>query len=251
MEKQKRNLKVLWYSLGAVGGVAVVVCLFLLWLYTGTFTSAKFTVFKALPLPIGKVAGKYVTISDLQSDVQVSNELGADIVRPGYLRERSADIKIQYLVKQYNAAQVQFRDRDLSSRAALMLWWTGNEKLNPRYAQIKSLENQLGRGAKFADLASKFSEDAATKQFGGDAGYVNILEALPEFRAAVSPLRAGDYAIVPTRYGLELVLVEDIIEGDSGKVKMRIRHIMLESKGFDAWLERELDKISVQFYIGN
>lgn len=249
-EKKSKSRSAYVWGTSIAGGIVVLLALFVAWLYTGSFTAAKFSVFETLNLPLGKVGGDYLTVRELKNQSQTPNELGADIIRPGYLEANTQNIKIKYLVSKYDAARGMVKDPDVSPATVLAIWWAGNQKLNPRYVQMQTIETRLGKDENFKDLAVTYSEDDATKHLGGDAGYIDLSQALPEFRAAVTPMNKGDYKTVPTRYGLELVRVEDIIKNESGNTLTRIRHITLENKEYQSWLEAELAQVSVTVYVG-
>jgi len=79
-----------------------------------------------------------------------------------------------------------------------------------------SIRRQLDRGAKFADLAGKYSLDAASKANGGliggpvqKAGSIRGLGAVPEFNQAAFELKEGEVSQpVKSTKGYHLILVE-------------------------------------------
>ncbi len=81
----------------------------------------------------------------------------------------------------------------------------GDEKGKARAEEILK---QLTEGAKFADLAQKYSEDLASKKRGGQLGFVYqdariTLKELPLF--GESALAANEYHIVQSRWGWHLL----------------------------------------------
>jgi peptidyl-prolyl cis-trans isomerase C len=70
---------------------------------------------------------------------------------------------------------------------------------------------KLQKGAKFADLAKKLSKDPSAKQNGGDLGWFNPQQMVPEFSAAVANLKNGETAPAPvqSKFGWHVIKRED------------------------------------------
>lgn len=79
-------------------------------------------------------------------------------------------------------------------------------------AKAKDVIKQLQAGAKFEDLAKKYSDpkDPASAQ-GGDLGTFKKADMLPEFSDAAFKLKKGEYTTTPvhTRYGWHVIQVLD------------------------------------------
>ena len=79
-------------------------------------------------------------------------------------------------------------------------------------AKAKDIIKQLQAGAKFEDLAKKYSDpkDPASQQ-GGDLGTFKRGDMLPEFSDAAFKLKKGEYTTTPvhTRYGWHVIQVLD------------------------------------------
>ncbi len=82
--------------------------------------------------------------------------------------------------------------------------------LVPSEDQAKSIIEQLKKGAKFEDLAKKYSTDPAAKS-GGDLGFFKKDDMLPEFAAVAFALKPGQVSQTPvhTRYGWHVIQVLD------------------------------------------
>ncbi len=75
-------------------------------------------------------------------------------------------------------------------------------------ATAKSVYDQLKAGGDFATLAAKYSIDTASKDIGGDLGWFGKGKQVPDFEAAVWPMKIG--VINPpfkTTYGYHVVQV--------------------------------------------
>lgn len=77
--------------------------------------------------------------------------------------------------------------------------------------QANDVLAKLNKGAKFADLAKKFSKDPSAKQNGGDLGWFNPQQMVPEFSAAVASLKNGETASAPiqSKFGWHVIKRED------------------------------------------
>ena len=87
-------------------------------------------------------------------------------------------------------------------------------KTDAEIAEIKqkaeAVLKQGKSGANFEDLAKKNSEDDATKDKGGDLGWIVQGQTVPEFeKAAFSVPKGGVSDLVQTPYGFEIVKVLD------------------------------------------
>lgn len=70
--------------------------------------------------------------------------------------------------------------------------------------------HRLKRGAKFDELAKQYSEDTATKDKGGDLGWISRGQTVPEFEQAAFGLPKGSISdLVKTMYGFHVIKVED------------------------------------------
>lgn len=82
-------------------------------------------------------------------------------------------------------------------------------------AKIEALALDLGvkaaaKGADFAALARKFSQEAATKEKGGDIGWVSVENLLPAIRGTVVSMKSGATSKpIRTQIGWHIVRVAD------------------------------------------
>ena len=89
------------------------------------------------------------------------------------------------------------------------------ERVRARHILVSTKEEaekvlkELKAGAKFEDLARKYSKDGS-KEFGGDLGYFTRDEMVPEFSKAVFALKKGEVSKpVKTEYGWHIIKLED------------------------------------------
>jgi peptidyl-prolyl cis-trans isomerase C len=107
---------------------------------------------------------------------------------------------------------------------------------------------QLGKGAKFEDLAKKASTDPSKDQ-GGDLGWMSPDRMVKPFADAMVALQPGDYTRTPvqTQYGwhvIKLVETRPLAAPSFESVKDRVQQIVL-SKKFKAYVDGLLAKAQI------
>ncbi len=128
----------------------------------------------------------------------------------------------------------------------LKLWFAQQESLNnDQYNKARDLIKQLDSGTSFEEVAKKYSQDTASKEFAGDNGFVKYGDMLPEFKAAIKDLSVGNTKIVASRYGIHVIKVNGI-EGDSANQDDRnynLMQIFIQPADFSNWLKSQTDSI--------
>lgn len=102
-------------------------------------------------------------------------------------------------------------------------------------AQAKDLIAQISKGAKFEDLAKKYSKDPGSGANGGDLDWANPAGFVPEFSAAMVKLGKGQMTDAPVKsqFGWHIIRVEDIRETQLPKldeVKAQITQQLQQQK---------------------
>jgi peptidyl-prolyl cis-trans isomerase SurA len=88
-------------------------------------------------------------------------------------------------------------------------------------ARIDRVKDRLDTGAKFEDMARINSEDASSAK-GGDLGWVNPGDTVPEFEQAMAKLDVGETSRpVRTPFGWHLLKVEERRKQDITKDRRR------------------------------
>jgi peptidyl-prolyl cis-trans isomerase D len=76
--------------------------------------------------------------------------------------------------------------------------------------RAEDLLNQLKNGAKFEDLATKYSEDPGSAKQGGSLGWIGKGQTVPEFEKVAFSLPKGQTSgIVKSSYGFHIIRVDD------------------------------------------
>jgi peptidyl-prolyl cis-trans isomerase D len=87
-------------------------------------------------------------------------------------------------------------------------------KTDAEMAEIRKkaadVDAQAKKGAKFEDLAKKYSEDPTTKDKGGDTGWILHGQAMPELEKAAFSLNKGEVSdVITTQIGIYIIKVTD------------------------------------------
>jgi peptidyl-prolyl cis-trans isomerase C len=76
-------------------------------------------------------------------------------------------------------------------------------------AKAKKIREELRKGAKFEELAKKYSDDTASREKGGDIGVLRKGMTVPEFEKKVFSLKEGSISEpIESPYGYHIVKVE-------------------------------------------
>ncbi len=124
------------------------------------------------------------------------------------------------------------------------------ERVRARHILVSTREEaekvlkELKAGAKFEDLARKYSKDGS-KEFGGDLGYFTYEEMVPEFSKAVFALKKGQVSKpVKTDYGWHIIKLVDrkkVGARPFEEVAPGIRSLLLRQK-----VQQEVAKLAKQ-----
>ena len=133
-----------------------------------------------------------VDVNQIRQGIQVSDD----------------QLKVQY---QKNIQDYQVPNRVHVEHILLM---TVGNKTDAEVEEIKKkaedVLKQARSGAKFEDLAKKYTEDPGTKDKGGDLGWLVQGQTVPEFEKAAFGLQKGQISdLVRTQYGFHIIKAID------------------------------------------
>lgn len=129
---------------------------------------------------------------------------GFHVVKLADQRDRSAPT----VVDQTRARHILVRVNETTSEAEAR-------------ARIDRVRDRLDTGAKFEDMARINSEDASSAK-GGDLGWINPGDTVPEFEQAMAKLAVGEISRpVRTPFGWHLLKVEERRQQDISKDRRR------------------------------
>lgn len=119
--------------------------------------------------------------------------------------------------------------------------------------RIEQLRGRLETGADFAELARSHSTDKVSASNGGDLGWVNPGDMVPEFEQAMNKLAPGEISEpVQSRFGWHLIQVLERRERDSTEDyrRARAREMIRQRKTdeeMELWLRRLRDESYIEY----
>jgi peptidyl-prolyl cis-trans isomerase D len=114
-------------------------------------------------------------------------------------------LRVQY---QQNIQQYQVPNRVHVEHILLMTVGKPDAEVEEIKKKAADILQQVKKGAKFEDLAKKFSEDPGTKDKGGDLGWIGQGQTVPEFEKTAFSLSPGQVSeLVRTQYGFHIIKV--------------------------------------------
>lgn len=120
--------------------------------------------------------------------------------------------------------------------------------------EAQEIKDKLAKGEDFAALAKEYSTDDSTKNNGGQLGFFNRGDMVPEFEKAAFALAVGEIsAPVKTEYGYHLIKVEEKKEAAAPnyeKSKVDIKEYLFNQKlqqEYNPWLQ----EVSADYEIKN
>jgi peptidyl-prolyl cis-trans isomerase C len=127
-----------------------------------------------------------------------------EVLVSAYVREwvRTHPVTDADVQKEYDRAKSQTGDKEYRARHILV----------ETEDQAKSLLDELKKGGKFEDLATKNSKDPGSAQRGGDLDWNVPSTYDKQFADALVKLEKGKYTDAPvhTRFGYHIIMLEDV-----------------------------------------
>jgi peptidyl-prolyl cis-trans isomerase D len=111
----------------------------------------------------------------------------------------------------YNQQQDRFRTPERVRASHILLKTTDKTpaEVSVIEKRMEEILSQAKKGANFADLAKKNSEDTGSAVKGGDLDWVVRGQTVPEFEKAAFSLKPGEISgIVKTQYGFHIIKVQ-------------------------------------------
>lgn len=140
------------------------------------------------------------------------------------------------------------------TRARHILIKTG-ELVSPGEAQrrIERLRERIANGADFAETARAHSEDIGSATNGGDLGWMNPGQTVPEFEKAMNALKPGELgAPVKSPFGVHLIQVQERRERDVSQEREAATarnqlHARKADERYEQWLRQLRDDAFVEY----
>jgi peptidyl-prolyl cis-trans isomerase SurA len=118
--------------------------------------------------------------------------------------------------------------------------------------RLEDLRERLKHGEDFAELARLYSQDGSAAN-GGDMGWVNPGDTVPEFERAMDALREGEVSpVIQSPFGFHVIRVEERRVQDMSQEKQRFaaRQALRERKldeAYQDWLRQLRDRTYVEY----
>lgn len=117
--------------------------------------------------------------------------------------------------------------------------------------KLEAVRERLQNGADFAELARLYSQDGTAAK-GGDLGWLNPGDTVPEFEQAMNALKEGEVSgLVQSPFGLHLIQVQERRQRDVSEERLRsqARQHLRERRLDDAyqdWLRQLRDRTYIE-----
>lgn len=274
MEKHHKK-KIIQWTVGVGAGVVILIVLAGFWLYAGVASGARLQALQLLGAPLGVVGSQYITAGDLQFFSSIQNEGKVVAAAPALvhalqiasvatnrgLHVSSSDLRraageLRAGDEQYRNFEARFGEA-AAQRVLAMPYVYKNylemdymkQGLEPALTQqLQAISSRLRTDEDWKAIASTYSDDLASSWSGGDVGYVDLNQAIPEYAQTVQGLPLHDPAVIYTRYGAHVVEVLNRVTKDE-KELTQLREIVLRPKRFDAWLTEQTNAVPVKWYV--
>lgn len=147
---------------------------------------------------------------DKSSEYQAKIQEVKPMIYAQILQERSASAKV-------SDAEVKVRYDQLKKQAANQKQYEVSHILVKDQKTADMIIDQLKKGGNFADLAKKYSVDPGSKSKGGDLGWSDGTNYVPEFTKALQQLQKGMFTTTPvkTQFGYHIIKLNDVKIGNS------------------------------------
>jgi peptidyl-prolyl cis-trans isomerase D len=115
------------------------------------------------------------------------------------------ELKVKY---QQDIAQYQVPNRVHAQHILFMTVGKPDAEVDEIKKKAEDVLKQAKKGAKFDELAKKYSDDPGTKDKGGDLGWIVQGQTVPEFEKAAFSQPPGSISdLVKTQYGFHIIKV--------------------------------------------
>jgi peptidyl-prolyl cis-trans isomerase C len=161
---------------------------------------------------------------EVQAQLDIARQ---EIIVGTYLRDwvKKHPVTDAEVQKEYDRVRAQSGDKEYRARHILV----------ESEDQAKDLIGQLKKGAKFDELATKFSKDTGSAQRGGDLDWSVPGTYVKPFSDAMMKLEKGKYTETPvqTQFGYHIIQLEDVRQTKFpplAEVKPRIQQQIAQHK---------------------
>ena len=167
--------------------------------------------------------------------VEIELELGK-VIKDQFLAERvqrgiSSDVKVtpaevREFFNQQNDADIPVVPAKVEVAQVIVKPEISEEQKDKLRDKLNSFRERVYKGEDFKMLAALYSDDPGSATRGGELGFVNRGDLVPEFERAAFRLKEGEISeVVESQFGFHIV---QLIERRGEQIN--VRHILLKSK---------------------
>jgi hypothetical protein len=252
--------------------------------HTAGSNNALLTALKKV-FPVIIVGNNTISILDWEENVEIGKKLDLSFFKRELAEQLVKDLKLQILTAELGVEitrsmiddELNFykKDKTTDYKEALDRYFNGSESLFVKYVvvpQVFEANLQMHYNAdfkrhsrdyqrakdildkvtveNFGELAKELSDDKLSGQFGGDLGFFEEGEILPELEQEIRAKPLGEVSkdIIVSRHGYHIIYPVEIAETD-GKKLWHAKHILIRTTGFDDWVEDETKDIKVKYLL--
>lgn len=129
--------------------------------------------------------------------------------------------------------------------AALRIhYYTSSKGSSAAYKEAQAVLDRILNGESFEKLARQYSDDKTSGSIGGDLGFYQLGQLLPELSDQASISARGEVRpeVITTRLGYHIIYpVSESTQ--NGSRQFNVKHILFTPEGYDSWLNRQLDSV--------
>lgn len=119
-----------------------------------------------------------------------------------------------------NDATIKAKYEQMKQKALHQKQYSASHILVKDEKLAKEIIEKLKKGTKFTDLAKKYSIDPGSKVKGGDLGWSDGSNYVPEFTKALESLQKGNFSTTPVKsqFGYHIIKLNDMKIGNQNSV---------------------------------
>jgi peptidyl-prolyl cis-trans isomerase SurA len=147
--------------------------------------------------------------------------------------------------------KLEAKDEDgITLRSIFIAFQVDQESKDEAQELMAEIRSRLESGEDLAKLAAEYSDDAETKDKGGDLGIRGLEQFPPEIRTVIAPMEVGEFSeTVETPYGLYIFKLEEREPAQlTDEEKKQIRLILRQQK-FDTEWEKFTSKLKEKAFV--
>lgn len=120
--------------------------------------------------------------------------------------------------------------------------------------KMDSIKERLDNGVKFEEMARQYSEDGSANN-GGDLGWVNPGDTVPQFEKAMNELGVGEFsAPIQTPFGWHIIQVLERRKQDMSKEAARLKarqeiRVRKSDEAYQDWVRELRDRAFVELHL--